>query len=272
MICLVLLISNAIFLNKVISFPFTYITDPLIYVTSKGGANIKDSFSVLGEIGSLRQKYNDLVEDSFKLEQQNSMFQVLLEENTILKKQIDLGNSQWKSVEAEVMKGTSSSEADSLLINKGSNDGVKYGNLVYTDNTFIGLVSDVKPNSSVVRLPTSKASFLQVVIVGASIETLNQADIKIKLSDDKWVADQNKYGNGVATGSLDGIRIENIDNKAVVAQDNIVITKDEKVGEFMYLGKIDHVSEDPSASSKIAFVKVPYNLDELKFVFVKIDK
>src|SRR5690606_39688469 len=76
---------------------------------------------------------------------------------------------------------------------------------------------------------------------------------------------------GVAVGESSGIVIEDISNDAEIEEGYSVVTNDAKVGQYMFLGKILKVIEDPSAVEKQARVQPGIDYSELKYVFIITD-
>ena len=129
---------------------------------------------------------------------------------------------------------------DTLTIYKGTNAGIKEGNVVITDKGLIGVVSKVNKESSVVELITNKSSNISVRI-GSSYGILNMQDNSLIVSDlsmyDDVFIGEEVYTSGI--GNLPGdIYIGNvIDIKA----NNTEIEKILEVSPVVDLSMINYV-------------------------------
>ncbi|MDD3474649.1 MAG: rod shape-determining protein MreC [Candidatus Dojkabacteria bacterium] len=233
-----------------ISNTIGYICDP-IYITSSNAANtIKDFFGTLTEISEFRAEFNEMKLKIAEYEIQNIEYQQLRKENGDLKEQLDLANKGNTYVEASVLDHI---ETDSMIINKGLDDGIVKGDIVVIGNSFIGIIIDAGQYTSKVRLPISKSSFLEVYIESAGDSS------------------QNILSKAVASGSSDGIKIENISMNSDVQNGDTVIVNDSKVGEHLILGKVVGLSEDPATTTRSGYVSPIVDYYDLVNVFVRIE-
>ena len=124
---------------------------------------------------------------------------------------------------------------------------------------YVGQISSVDLNGSVVRLMTSKNSTLEVIITRKGVENAAIADPIEALS------------RAVVTGSPDGIKIENISTTADIKDGDIVVINDSRIGEYLVLGYIVGLTNNPADTSRSGYVSAIIDYDNLMTVFVKTE-
>jgi len=238
------------FLRSGISF----VMDPVAYEGDKLGLEAKEYLETFVRLNEFRKEFNKLSVDIYEKEVENSFYILLKEENESLKKQIALAGAENKYIMAKVL---GSSDYEFLQLNKGSSSGIAVGDVVMWGNMFVGLVIRSDEEGCFVRLPTSKSSNLEVVVVRGGIEEARVAQSVDALT------------RGVVNGSLDGIRVENMSMEADLRNGDVVIVNDAKVGEYLVLGYLVGLSENPAATSRSGYVSTIVDYDKLVTVFVR---
>jgi len=145
---------------------------------------------------------------------------------------------------------------DAVLIDQGSDVGVKQGDVVTVGNTFVGIVSSVDLKGGTVRLPSDANSHLEIVVLKSGQSNVTKAGI---------------LSSGVISGSPEGIKIENISMNSDVADGDTVYINDSKVGGFLALGYVVGLSSNPASTYKTAFVSPILDYDNLMQVFVRVE-
>jgi cell shape-determining protein MreC len=240
------------FLRTGISFAM----DPVAYQGSVGGQVVREYLETFVKLNEFREEYNELTIQLYEQEVESSFYAVLKEENEALKKQISLGDSDQKYVMAKIL---GKMEGDSLRINRGEKDGVAVGDVVVQGNMYIGLVVGVDWQGSIVRLPTNKASNLEVVIVGGDLDELRKMD-NIQI-----------LTKGIVRGTAEGIKIENMSMNVSLRNGDVVVVNDPRVGQYLVLGCLVGLSENPAATSRSGYVSPILDYDKLITVFVKTE-
>ena len=235
----------------------SFIFEPVSYAASNLGTNIKSGVSSFSNFSKLQKDYNQLKIESYDKDINNAYFLALQEENNSLKTQINLGNKEKQYVLAKVVG--SSLNHNFLNLNVGSKDGVKLNDTVSIGNMYVGQISSVDLNGSVVRLMTSKNSTLEVIITRKGVENAAIADPIEALS------------RAVVTGSPDGIKIENISTTADIKDGDIVVINDSRIGEYLVLGYIVGLTNNPADTSRSGYVSAIIDYDNLMTVFVKTE-
>jgi rod shape-determining protein MreC len=235
--------------RKAISFVF----EPISFQANNAGNQVKEYFQTFVNLGDFRKEFNALKVDVYEKEALYSNYLILKNENEALKKQIALGNITAKYVLANPLRDDN---ANLLYIDQGSNSGIKQGDVVILGNTFVGIVTNVDLKGSVVRLPSDENSHFEVAILKAGQDTATKTNI---------------LSSGVASGSSEGIKVENISMNSDVADGDVVFINDSKVGGFYALGYIVALSGNPASTYKTAFVSPILDYDNLMQVFVQIE-
>lgn len=236
-------------LDEAISFVVT----PVVYEGDRVGGVGREYLETFVDIKKFREEYNQLKVVMYEKDVENAFYALLEEENDSLKKQIALGNEDQKYIMSKVL---SDREYDFIRINKGEKSGVANGDVVVLGNMFVGVVANAGESSSLVRLATSRNSNFEAVVVRGGVE-------EARLSEDLDV-----LSKGVVVGSPDGIRIENMSMNANLQNGDVVVLNDAKVGEYLILGYLVGLSENPAATSRTGYVSPILDYDDLITVFV----
>ena len=261
----ILLISFSVFFLVINFFSFqehilkagSIFIKPMQEFSFDSSESMKDFFGVFREIKVLRNDYFDLQEAYLKLEAKSDPISALFEENATLRKQLGFDSEKREIVLAEILYQDLNLRNESMLVNKGSKDGLQEGDIVSIGNLYIGLLATVQENTSKVRLATSRASSLKVMILDANVDSENKDFLP------------QAYLTGVAIGYSNSIRIENIDAHGTLNEGDSVLINDEKVGKYFYLGNVSSIDQDPTASYRSCSVKLPVEYTSLKYVFVE---
>lgn len=231
----------------------SFVFEPASFQANIAGSKVKEYFQTFVNLGNFRKEFNDLKIASYEKETQYSNYLILKNENDALKKQIALGNKEAKYVLANVLRDDN---IDLLLIDQGSEVGVKQGDIVSVGNVFVGIVSKEDLKGSTVRLPSDGNSHLEVVILKAGQDSATKTNI---------------LSSGVVSGSAEGIKIENISMNSEVSDGDVVYVNDSKVGGFFALGYVVALSSNPASTYKTAFVSPILDYDTLMQVFVRTE-
>lgn len=264
-IVVLLLASNTTTLSDGLRKFVSLISSPITYYAGASGSTFDEIVDSVSQIGSLKEDNNRL---KIELAQKKAELQnvgLVVEENNRLKEELSLGIKERVMVEAKVLGNGVAGVDDFMLVNKGQDDGIKQGDIVSIGNIFIGIVSSVEKDSSKVMLSSSESSFLEVFIVDSELSSLSAEEMKSRFAEDSGVS---KLFSGIAIGTPSGIRIDNIITDADIKKGDAIVVNDIKVGEFLYLGTISSINDDPTLTQKDAFVTVPLNYQQLNFVFI----
>ncbi len=223
----------------------TFLTKPVNSFAISSSDSLKGFFSVFSEVKTLRSDYFELQEKYLDIRSREEMFSLLEQENAVLKEQLGVEGFHGELILAEVLFQDLALRNESLLINKGSNDGVVVGDIVSIGKMYVGMINEVYEFSSRVRLPTSKASSLKVSIV-------SEASLV-----------------GIAVGYSNVLKVENIPIHGNFEVGDVILINDPKVGTHLYLGNVLAIDEEPTATLRSCRVELPVEYADLKYVFVR---
>ncbi len=235
---------------------FSFAMDPVAYQGNVTGGSVREYLETFVRLNEFREEFNELSLKVYEQEVESSFYAILKEENESLKKQISLAEFDQNYTMAKVFGGL---ENDFIRINKGERENIVVGDVVLLGNLYVGIVIRVDSEGSLVRLPTNKASNLEVVIVRGEIENLRMGE------------DIGILTKGVVKGSADGIRVENMSMSASLQNGDVVVVNDPRVGQYLVLGYLVGLSENPAATSRSGYVSPILDYDRLITVFVRTD-
>jgi len=192
------LLINAFFKNSLKNFVYSK-SESLMASLWNNGAN--QSFS-----GKNQEELNKkLIEENQKLLSDLADFQKIKEENNFLRNSLDLGLEK----NFDLMIGRIISKdilSDFLLINIGSNSGVKKGfPVIISGKVLLGKVIDVYPSYSRVMLITQKNNLIDVEIPDSEIFALSKGAGGLNLALDMVARDKElKNSSLIVTSALGG--------------------------------------------------------------------
>ncbi len=254
---LILLFLNFFAIQKTVADSIDFLVEPVSSAAFVSSKSLKEFLGVFGEVNTLRGEYYDLKEEYLKLKAESSFLPVLKEENLTLKEQLNVEFVEKDLILAEVLFQDWALRSESLIINMGREDGLNEGDVVLVGNMYVGLLIEVYENTSKVRLPTSRASSLKVMIINQD-ENLNLSSFEPQ-----------SFLSGVAVGRSNVLSVENIEIRGNIEKGDTILINDAKVGTYLYLGDVLTVEEDPTATSRTCTVQLPIDYSNLKRVFIK---
>ncbi|HEY4505188.1 MAG TPA: rod shape-determining protein MreC [Candidatus Paceibacterota bacterium] len=145
--------------------PFIYAKDFFVFKSRL----ITDNLAIKEELSNLRMKEID--------------YDALLKENLELKEELGRKISTSR-VMARILSKPPQSPYDTFVVDAGSSDGVVLGNKVYlSDVTIIGIVTNITPHTSLVRLFSSSGVAEQMTLsrTGASFTITGAGGANMKL-------------------------------------------------------------------------------------------
>jgi len=249
---LILFLTIAVF---IVPSPVSEFSSQLIRKISKPisrplisfGYKTKDFFLMIFQIGSLRSENQKLTNDLVVSLVNNSKMLELEKENQNLKTQLEYKNAhpEMKLTSANVIGLDPTNYYGTLMIDKGSDDGVSVGQAVISLGVLVGKIDQVSNNSSRVLLVTSKDSIIQVML-------------------------QESRTTGVLIGGISGIKLENIPLDTVISPSEKVITSGlgGKLPKGLLVGVVGNEISTKSDIFKTVEVKSPTTFSRLEILFV----
>ncbi|MEG0153400.1 MAG: rod shape-determining protein MreC, partial [Cellulosilyticaceae bacterium] len=197
-----------------------------------------------GEVNTLNTKLIDL--DRYK------------RENEELKSMLNFKNSNptENMVGARVIGKVGENWFNTLVIDKGSNDGIKKGQYVVTGTGFVGKIKEVSPTTAkVMTILDEKANIPvkisstgeQAMVSGASIATKSkQSKVRFIPPDSKI-----KVGDKILTSNV-------VVDEDLLAKDNIIV------------GTVTAVEEEKTNFIKVAYIKPEVDFSTIENVMVMV--
>jgi len=241
--------------SSIVKYPFSYVFEPIYIFANETGTSVSRWGEALVDASSYINEYNSMKEEIARLKGDSTERILDYEEYQALKQHISIVSVEERYVESKIINLTDTGE---ILINKGSQDGLKDGDIVTFGKVFVGVLSQVNSNSSLIRLPTSSSSTYEVAIVSSKV------DLNKEFRIDSFIK-----STGVALGDLEGIRVENMGINSNVSDGDTVLIRDEKVGDILILGTLIGVSKNPASTHKNGFVSPVFDYSNILTVFVK---
>lgn len=157
---------------------------PVAYVGSHAGQQFTDSFSLVADIGSMKNTNNALQSRLAELEVVSADNETLLRENTLLREQLALPQtSERVHLGADVVARDVLGGDQWIIVNRGMRDGVHVGSIVvWGVDTFIGRVVDVSDTTARVELITNSQLRIPVEEARTGTEALAEGAFGLSLT------------------------------------------------------------------------------------------
>ncbi|WKZ30014.1 MAG: rod shape-determining protein MreC [Candidatus Dojkabacteria bacterium] len=248
-----LVMSIVFLLDSIGALQFVYntrsfIADPLLFAGKQSSANTVTFFSQIGSLHTLYEENVSLRAEVLQLRQELSQkediksFCALSEE--YLKNSTLQGVS--KKVDAQVIDNSFGDSTGTLLINKGSEDGIAIDQAVSSGNTYIGVVSRVFPHTAVVTSIYRQNSSQKVAIQNKKVVGLLQNQNGRLIIGDILVTENVAEGDRVV---------------AFILEDKVTLP----------VATVTRMEEGIGGSTKQAIISPLIALDDLTFVTVIIE-
>ncbi len=236
-----------------VGFAFKPIQGALTNVAS----SIASVGNAIAEIDRLRLENAALREENTRLGNEHATSDEVRRENEVLTSLLQLqAGFDHKTVAATVISRESSEFRRSIGLDKGTNDGIKVGDVVVVGGAALaGRVTSVGPDSSMVVLLTDATS----TVIGQLVSTADTGSI---------------------VGQLGGVLVmEQIDSGVTIAQGDEVVTAGIDLGgdvrspypKGLLIGQVIDVRRDANDVVQTAYLTPAANLDKLEFVLVITD-
>lgn len=234
----------------------SYVFNPVYVDAKQAGRYLREYVGTIGKIAEFQNEYNELKIATYEKDINNAHYQSLKEENDSLRKQIDLGNLEKRYLLTKVLGVENISD---MQVDKGSREGVKEGAVASVGNMFVGIVQRVDSEGALVLLPYSKSSTFEVFVTNVGVE------------EGKIVEQPPILSKAVVRGAGDYINIENISMNSDVKDGDIVIAMDQRIGEYLVVGRIANLVTNPAATSMNGRVAPLVDYDDLMTIFIEIE-
>lgn len=125
------------------------------------------------DVSKLKEENENLKQENSKLQQDLREFEIVKSENEILKEYVNLKDkyTQYSTVPAYVINKDISNYNNCIVINVGSNDGIKAGMAVISDKGLVGQIISVTSNTAKVQTIVDTSSSISCTLT-ASRDTI----------------------------------------------------------------------------------------------------
>ena len=220
------------------------VTTPIQISLYKSQNDIKSFFSVISEIGSLKQKETDLEYENSLLLAENASLKKLEAENKLLREQLGDKIAGNKLIVASVIGQDPLFSASKILISKGKDYGIEEGNFVILKNILIGEITAVHGSSSLVTLLEDSESKIPAV-TGKSAQGILEGE----------------FGNRMSLVNV-------VQNETLQVGDIVFSSGEADYPKGLVLGRIGSIDKNPSAIFQSAEVSPLVPFEDLETVFV----
>ena len=196
----------------IVSVPENYIKKT--YLT------IEDHFNLYGEYSKIKTELK-------KLKAQDKINDFIISENIRLKKVVDDYIVESDEIIAKILIDKKSPFLRSIVVNKGSAEGLKLGMAVLDNNYLIGKVVEVNFSTARVLLLSDLNSKIPIIIEPGGIEAIlsgtGQHDGIIQYTKEKYIMDKESVVYTSGSGGLfkSGIPIGTIENTDLDTQQRV---------------------------------------------------
>ena len=241
------IIFNFSSMRRVLSEGFNYPIIGIKQSISNSGSNAQKKFSFWSSIRKLRDENSKLSEKILSFQIDHSKISELEYENTLLKKELGFVQEHKDKIliPARIVGREPTSFLDSVIIDKGKDDGVVENMAIISSGALVGQVKDVYANQSKVILITSKDSIILAML-------------------------QDSRAKGILRGGISGLVLEDITQDVEYNADESVITSglDGVIPPGILIGKTGGIRSYSSGLFKNIAVEPVADLSKLEIVFI----
>jgi rod shape-determining protein MreC len=246
----VLLLGLVGFLNPMRDL-FLRLFVPVQFGLNKMGRNVGDTFGFFANVTKVRQENMELLSKIMHLEEETARLLSLQEENDLLKSQIEFSKVSGIKVPlilVEIMGNPNDITDTTFLINAGSKDNIRTGDIAVVGPNVVGTVKSVGYSRAEVELITSP----NLSFTAFDVNSVNKTQ-------------------GLAVGKHNSIlSLERILPTDDIKEGDIIMTSGRE-GTFLpnyIVGKVIQVHTDPSQPLKRASIKTAVDFFKLTKVYI----
>ena len=230
------------------------IVSPIQFGLQKTAFNLKQAGHFFSDSNKVRNENLNLLNTIKTLEEEVTGLKIFRDENLLLKQQLAIqksfdgdGRGQ-KLILADMMGNPSDLSENTVLINKGTKDGVRVNDIAVIGNYLVGITRSVEYGRSTVELITSP----NLSLTAYDLDSPDKASGLLKGQH----------------GSL--LSLERVLQNEKISVGDVVVTSG-KDGTFLpnlIVGKIIVVQSDPSQPLKMATLQTMIDVSKLIEVFI----
>lgn len=224
-----------------------FVLQPVAYWGRETVEGIRNVSETVSQISSLRAENAKMKAEVTQLQARLGVCAEVENENQILRSQLGIPLTEnWKLVKARVLGVDVYGIAEYVIIDRGTDDGIKTGLPVILGDVLVGEVRETYNSISKIRLISN---------IGSNIYSI----------------DQNTNAKGLVRGSLQGVVMEDIlENEIINIGDTIISWEDEIPGNLV-IGTVVRIEDVPTSSTKKAYIEPGYSLEDIQYVFIVME-
>ncbi len=222
------------------------VSGPVTISLQRLSHNSGNFFVTLSSFRRLARENEELRADNLDLKASNATLKEIGHENTLLKEELNfMQTSQLQLIPAVIIAKSPSGFVDTVILNRGSHDGVKINQAVVSHGFLIGQVKKVTTHTSEILLITSNSSMIPALM-------------------------QQSRGTGLLHGGLSGLHLEDIQLDITVQPGENVISSSlgKLLPQGIPIGTIKAIISSESDMSQAAAVTSPVAFSSLEIVFI----
>jgi len=220
---------------------------PLGHFLVRQSTGIRNFFSSITQIGTLRNDKQDLQKQVLELQQQLADRESLARENDALRKELGVTGvtRDFKKALGQVIIQGNDALDHTYTVDVGAADGIKVGQPAVYQGFLVGRVIDVREHSSIVRAITSQKSRVQT-----------------------WIAETREEGLLVGDGNT--VTLKDITQGVEVKANSLVETSGlgGSLPQGILVGQTGALQSAKSDASQSFRVNLPYDPNNLESIFV----
>lgn len=236
----------------------TTVVEPIQRYAYTAGQRIGGMFNYVTSLGSIKSENEKLTKEVEALNKNLIELDKYKRENDELKQMLtfksNAENAKLNTVGAKVIGKVGENWFNTIIIDRGSKDGIKKGQYVITGTGFVGKVKEVSDSTSKV-----------ITILDEKV------NIPIKISS----TGESGMVSGVGTSSRDKqakVRFIKLDSKIKagdkIVTSNVLSSDDELAQENILVGTVTLVEEEQTNFIKVAYIKPEVDFSTLENVMV----
>lgn len=230
---------------------FQTILTPVQFGLRSSAGNIRGGIDFFAHLKNVRNTNITLLQENNDLKAAILELKKTQEENILLKEQLKLKNKDTFDKElvlANVLGNPADLTGGSIIIDKGSRQGIKIGANIIEGNYLVGIVKEVSTERSLVRLITSSDVSATVIDIDSSQKTEGLAI--------------GQYGTSIRMTRI-------LPNEEINPGDTIITSgKDGLFEPGLLVGKVVEVVQVPAEPLKSAYLETIVDKSSLRKVFV----
>jgi rod shape-determining protein MreC len=229
-------------LKRITSFfrPFAIVSAEMGTKLTSGLGNVSSIGNLQNENKELKSKLNDAIQEIAKLSEAQK-------ENISLKNELGFKSGSSFSLQpAQVLSFDPNNVRDTILLDEGSNDGIKQGQVVLSEGFLVGKVTSVYPTTCKISIISDPLSAIPATISSSST-------------------------TGILKGRIgSGLILEQVPQSEKVSAGDVVVTSG-LGGDYpkgLIIGKVDEIQKISGSIFQSITVRPMINLNELERVMI----